>query len=75
LEINPALLLHQIEKAKAGNQAAFKYLLDTFWVDVYAFSLSIPEMNMMLKTLQFKLFQRPSTNFIHSTKNTPSKPG
>ena len=39
MEINPALLLHQIEKAKAGNQAAFKYLLDTFWIDVYAFQL------------------------------------
>lgn len=39
MEVNPALLLHQIEKAKAGNQAAFKYLLDTFWSDVYAFQL------------------------------------
>jgi RNA polymerase sigma-70 factor (ECF subfamily) len=39
LEINPALLLHQIEKAKAGNQAAYKYLLDTFWSDVYSFQL------------------------------------
>ena len=25
--------------AKAGNQAAYKYLLDTFWGDVYAFQL------------------------------------
>ena len=39
MEINPALLLHQIEMAKAGNQAAYKYLLDTFWGDVYAFQL------------------------------------
>lgn len=32
-------MLDQIEQAKAGHQAAFKYLLDTFWSDVYAFQL------------------------------------
>ncbi len=39
MEINPAFLLQQIEQAKAGHQAAYKYLLDTFWSDVYAFQL------------------------------------
>jgi RNA polymerase sigma factor (sigma-70 family) len=39
LEINSANLLKQIELAKAGQQSAFKYLLDTFWMDVYAFQL------------------------------------
>lgn len=32
-------LHHQIELAKAGQQAAYKFLLDTFWTDVYAFQL------------------------------------
>lgn len=32
-------LHHQIEQAKAGQQAAYKFLLDTFWTDVYAFQL------------------------------------
>ena len=39
MEINSAALLNEIEKAKAGDQAAYKYLLDTFWVDVYSFQL------------------------------------
>lgn len=39
MEVNPAPLLEHIEQAKAGQQAAFKYLLDSFWGDVYAFQL------------------------------------
>lgn len=39
MEINPAHLLEKIHKAKQGNQAAFNYLLDTFWNDVYGFQL------------------------------------
>jgi len=39
LEIEPDLLKQQIEKAKKGNQAAFNYLLDRFWNDVYGFQL------------------------------------
>lgn len=39
LEINPSPLTEQIEQAKAGHQAAFKFLLDKFWGDVYAFQL------------------------------------
>ncbi|UJH91110.1 sigma-70 family RNA polymerase sigma factor [Antarcticibacterium sp. 1MA-6-2] len=39
MEINKAALLNQIEQAKAGQQAAYKFLLDTFWTDVYAFQL------------------------------------
>jgi RNA polymerase sigma-70 factor (ECF subfamily) len=39
LEINSDNLLKQIEQAKAGQQAAYKYLLDTFWGEVYAFQL------------------------------------
>lgn len=33
------LLNTHITKAKKGNQAAFKFLLDTFWNDVYNFQL------------------------------------
>lgn len=32
-------LQQQIELAKAGQQAAYKFLLDTFWTDVYVFQL------------------------------------
>lgn len=39
MEVNPDLLLQQIEQAKSGNQAAYRYLLDTFWNNVYAFQL------------------------------------
>lgn len=39
MEINSKALLQEIEKAKQGDQAAYKYLLDTFWVKVYSFQL------------------------------------
>ena len=39
LEINSPLLLQQIDQARAGHQAAYKFLLDTFWGDVYSFQL------------------------------------
>ncbi len=39
MEVNPSSLLEQIEQAKKGQQSAFRFLLDTFWVDVYAFQL------------------------------------
>ena len=32
-------LAYQIVLAKKGNQQAFRYLLDTFWTDVYSFQL------------------------------------
>lgn len=32
-------LLEHIKKAKEGNQASFKYLLDTYWNDVFNFQL------------------------------------
>lgn len=39
MEVNPASLLEQIEQAKAGQQSAYKFLLDAFWLDVYSFQL------------------------------------
>ncbi len=39
MEINRSLLPEQIEQAKGGHQAAYKFLLDSFWGDVYAFQL------------------------------------
>lgn len=39
MEVNKVALLNQIEQAKSGQQAAFKYLLDTYWTDIYAFQL------------------------------------
>lgn len=39
MEINRDPLQQYIEKAKEGHQAAFNYLLDRFWNDVYSFQL------------------------------------
>lgn len=39
MEINPDELLEKIRDAKDGNQAAFNYLLDRYWNDVYGFQL------------------------------------
>ncbi len=39
MEINPDQLLEKIREAKDGNQAAFNYLLDRYWNDVYGFQL------------------------------------
>lgn len=39
MEIDKTPLQEQIKLARAGQQAAYKYLLDSFWTDVYAFQL------------------------------------
>jgi RNA polymerase sigma-70 factor (ECF subfamily) len=39
LEINNTKLEISITKAKNGNQSAFSFLLDTFWLDVYNYQL------------------------------------
>ena len=39
MEIDPDPLQQQVEKAKKGKQAAFNYLLDRFWNDLYGFQL------------------------------------
>ncbi|MEE9408231.1 MAG: sigma-70 family RNA polymerase sigma factor [Polaribacter sp.] len=39
MEINNTKLAQNISKAKEGNQSAFRFLLDTFWGDVYNYQL------------------------------------
>ena len=39
MEIKNTQLEGSISEAKKGNQTAFKYLLDTFWLDVYKYQL------------------------------------
>jgi RNA polymerase sigma-70 factor, ECF subfamily len=39
LEVNPASIQKNIEKAKKGDQIAFTFLLDHFWNEVYGFML------------------------------------
>lgn len=39
MEINDKKLEINISKAKEGNQAAFRYLLDTYWLTVYNYQL------------------------------------
>lgn len=40
METTPNSIAENIEQAKAGNQKAFSFLLDTFWYDVYGFQLT-----------------------------------
>lgn len=40
LEIKKELLQKHINNAKIGNQSAFRFLLDTFWNQVYGFQLN-----------------------------------
>ncbi|SDR66724.1 RNA polymerase sigma-70 factor, ECF subfamily [Gillisia sp. Hel1_33_143] len=39
MEINTATLLKHIKQAKEGQQQAFKFLLDSYWMEVYAFQM------------------------------------
>lgn len=39
MEITKELILTQVRKAKEGKQSAFKFLLDTFWNEVYGFQV------------------------------------
>ena len=39
MEVTEKDITHQIEKAKRGNQAAFRFLLNYYWQDVYNFLL------------------------------------
>lgn len=39
MEINPGQELQKIREAKEGNQAAFNYLLNRYWNDVYGYQL------------------------------------
>lgn len=39
MEITPEKIKHQIALAKEGKQNAFRFLLDTFWNDVYSFQI------------------------------------
>ncbi|SFU62356.1 RNA polymerase sigma-70 factor, ECF subfamily [Pustulibacterium marinum] len=39
MEITPEKIQHHIQLAKKGDQNAFRFLLDTYWNDVYGFQL------------------------------------
>ncbi|MDB2384940.1 sigma-70 family RNA polymerase sigma factor [Polaribacter sp.] len=39
MEISPQKIQHNIDEAKLGNQNAFRFLLNTFWKDVYSYQL------------------------------------
>lgn len=58
MEINENPLLEQIEQAKAGQQAAFKFLLDTFWGDVYSFQLKRTKNEYDAEEITIQTFSR-----------------
>ncbi|MCY2688062.1 RNA polymerase sigma factor [Salinimicrobium sp. TH3] len=58
MEIEPDLLQEQIEKAKKGKQAAFNYLLDRFWNDVYGFQLKRTQNESDAEDITIQAFSR-----------------
>ena len=58
MEIEPDLLQQQIEKAKKGKQAAFNYLLDKFWNDVYGFQLKRTQNESDAEDITIQAFSR-----------------
>lgn len=58
MEIDPSVLLQQIEHARAGQQAAFKFLLDTFWGDVYSFQLKRSKNEYDAEEITIQTFSR-----------------
>lgn len=51
-------LQQQIEKAKKGKQAAFNYLLDKFWNDVYGFQLKRTQNENDAEDITIQTFSR-----------------
>ena len=58
MEISPDPLQQQIEKAKKGKQAAFNYLLDRFWNDVYGFQLKRTQNEYDAEDITIQAFSR-----------------
>lgn len=58
MEVNSDFLLKQIELAKAGNQPAYKYLLDTYWNEVYAFQLKRTKNEHEAEDITIQTFSR-----------------
>lgn len=58
LEIEPDLLRQNIQKAKKGKQAAFNYLLDQFWNDVYGFQLKRTQNEYDAEDITIQTFSR-----------------
>ena len=58
MEIDPDLLQQQIEKAKKGKQAAFNYLLDRYWNEVYGFQLKRTQNEYDAEDITIQTFSR-----------------
>lgn len=51
-------LTHNIQEAKKGKQKAFRYLLDEFWNDVYAFQLKRTQDEYVAEEITIQTFSR-----------------
>lgn len=58
MEIDPDPLQQQIEFAKKGKQAAFNYLLDRFWNDLYGFQLTRTQNEYDAEDVTIQTFSR-----------------
>lgn len=65
MEVNPELLIQQIDKAKSGNQIAFNFLLDTFWNEVYGFQLKKTQNESDAEDITIQTFSK-AFNKIHT---------
>ncbi len=65
MEINREELLTKIKAAKDGNQAAFNYLLDKFWNDVYGFQLKKTRDEYEAEDISIQTFSK-AFNKIHT---------
>lgn len=50
--------MEQIEQARSGRQSAFKFLLDTFWNEVYAFQLKRTKNEYSAEEITIQTFSR-----------------
>lgn len=58
MEINQEESLRWIKEAKKGNQAAFNYLLDKYWNDVYGFQLKKTRNEYEAEDITIQTFSR-----------------
>lgn len=58
MEINHDLLQENIEKAREGNQAAFNFLLDRFWNEVYGYQLKRTNQEYDAEDITIRTFSR-----------------
>ena len=58
MEIDSKNLVNQIARAKGGHQAAFRFLLDTFWIAVYNYQLKLTKNENEAEDITIQTFSK-----------------